>query len=236
MDIPVVILAGGKGTRLHPHTSVFPKPLVPLGETPILEVVIHQLKAHGFKRIILAVNHLSELIKTYFGDGSKFDVEISYYQEKEPLGTAGCLGLIEGLNEDFLVMNGDLLTTLNYKKLMENHLSNQAVVTIGTFERDVHIDFGVLDLSKDGKLEGYIEKPTRSYTVSMGVYAMNKKVLKFIKKDTYLDIPTLMINLLKSKFQVQSFQSDCEWLDIGRPDDYERAQVVFERDKDKYLI
>jgi len=234
-DIRVIILAGGKGTRLKPYTTVFPKPLMPIGEMPILEVVLRQLKSFGFRKITLSVNHLAELIRTFFGDGKNLGLEIRYCMEDRPLGTAGSLALVENVTENFLVINGDLLTTLDYGKMMEHHINSGATATIGVFPREVKIDFGVLELGKKGELLNYREKPRFEYLVSMGVNAFNIETLKYIVKNEYLDIPTLMMNLKNAGHEVMTFCSKCQWLDIGRPDDYDKAVELFEQSKEQYL-
>ncbi|MBN1787187.1 MAG: NTP transferase domain-containing protein [Sedimentisphaerales bacterium] len=234
-DIRVVILAGGKGTRLKPYTTVFPKPLMPIGEMPILEVVLRQLKSFGFKKITLSVNHLADLLQTFFGDGSKFGLDITYCMEDKPLGTAGSISLVNDITENFLVMNGDLLTTLDYGAMVKEHIKSANVATIGVFPRKVKIDFGVLDVADNGELMAYREKPEYEYLVSMGVNAFHKSVLEFIPDKQYLDIPTLMMNLKNAGKQVLAYRSECQWLDIGRPDDYERAVELFEQSRNEYL-
>ena len=234
-DIRVVILAGGKGTRLKPYTTVFPKPLMPIGDMPILEVVLRQLKSFGFEKITLSVNHLADLIQTFFGNGRKLGLDISYCMEDTPLGTAGSISLVKNLTEHFLVMNGDLLTTLDYSAMMRRHIASKASATIGVFPREVKIDFGVLELGQKGELLQYKEKPRFEFIVSMGVNAFHKSALEFIPKSQYLDIPTLMINLKTAGKRVLAYQSECQWLDIGRPDDYEQALTIFEQNKNLYL-
>ncbi len=234
-DIRVVILAGGKGTRLKPYTTVFPKPLMPIGETPILEVVLRQLKHFGFRKVTLSVNHLADLIKTFFGEGEKLGLELSYCMEDKPLGTAGSLSLVEDVTENFLVMNGDLLTTMDYSAMMQYHIQSEARATIGAFPRDVKIDFGVLDVGPKGELVQFREKPSYKVLLSMGVNAFHRSVLEYIPKAQYLDIPTLMTNLKNAGKNVLTYQPECEWLDIGRPDDYEKAVETFEMSKAKYL-
>lgn len=234
-DIRVVILAGGKGTRLRPYTTVFPKPLMPIGEMPILEVVLRQLKSAGFKKITLSVNHLADLIQAFFGDGSALGLDISYCIENEPLGTAGCLSLVDNLTDTFLVMNGDLLTTLDYTAIVCSHINSRATATIGVFTREVKIDFGVLELGPNEELLEYKEKPSFEYLVSMGVNVFDKSVLDSISKAQHLDMPMLMMKLKNAGRTVLSFRSDCEWLDIGRVDDYEMAVKAFEQSRDKYL-
>ncbi|MGV7223133.1 MAG: sugar phosphate nucleotidyltransferase, partial [Nitrospinales bacterium] len=189
----------------------------------------------GFRKITLSINHLAELIQVFFGGGEKLGLEISYCQEDKPLGTAGSISLVEDLSEHFLVMNGDLLTTIDYSKMVQSHIQSAAEATIGVFPREVKIDFGVLDIAADGELLEYREKPRFEYLVSMGVNAFHKSVLDFIPEKEYLDIPTLMMNLKKSGEKVMTFSSECEWLDIGRPDDYEKAAELFEHSKHNYL-
>lgn len=234
-DVRVVILAGGKGTRLKPYTTVLPKPLMPIGQMPILEVVLRQLKSHGFRKITLSVNHLAELIQAFFNDGSRLGLEISYCLEEKPLGTAGSISLIRNLTDTFLVMNGDLLTTIDYRDIVDSHIKNRAIATIGAFPREVNIDFGVLDIGEGGELVDYREKPSLQYWVSMGVNVLNESVLEYIPPAEYLDMPTLMMKLVKAGKRVLTYRSECEWLDIGRPDDYERATEEFESAREKFL-
>jgi len=219
-----VILAGGLGTRLKPYTTVFPKPLMPIGESPILEIIIKQLKAKGFDEITLAVGHLSELIMAFFNNGSKYGLKIEYSKEEKKLGTAGGLGLLKNkLVDDFLVMNGDVLTGLDFSEFLEFHKKTGSIATIALNRRHVDIDFGVVELDENRALIGYIEKPKIDYLVSMGVYAFNERILEFIPSHEYLDIPDLMKRLLSEGEKVNGFIHDGYWLDIGRPDDYIKA-------------
>jgi NDP-sugar pyrophosphorylase family protein len=234
-DIRVIILAGGKGSRLKPYTTIFPKPLMPIGDMPILEVVLRQLKSFGFRKITISVNHLADLIQTFFKDGSSLGLDISYCVEDKPLGTAGSIALVEDITEYFLVMNGDLLTTLDYKAMVMHHIQSGAQATIGIFPREVKINFGVLEIGDQGQLVNYLEKPKYEYLVSMGVNVFQKSTVEFISKGEYLDIPTLMMNLKNAGRKVFTYRSECEWLDIGRPDDYENAIMIFEQSKTKYL-
>ncbi len=229
-----IILAGGKGTRLRPYTAFFPKPLMPLGERPILEIVIRQLKKAGFRDIVISTGHLAELIQAYFGKGEKFGVSIRYVREETPLNTAGALALIGDLEDDFLVMNGDLLTTLDYVRMFKAHKENKAAVTIGVHERTNKVDYGVIEISKDGTLDNYIEKPTTKYLVSMGINILNRKAVGSIKKGEALGMPDLMLRLKAKGEKVMCFKGDCEWLDIGRPDDYEQAQKDFSEHPERY--
>lgn len=230
-----VILAGGKGTRLAPYTVVFPKPLMPLGNIPILEVVIRQLRHYGFTDITLAVGYLAELIMAYFGDGENFGVRIRYSKEDKPLGTAGPLSLIPDLDETFLMMNGDVLTTLNYNELYHRHQASGAMATIAMHKRAVKIDLGVIESDPDNRVVGYIEKPTYHYQVSMGVYVFEPSVLAYIPQGECLDFPDLVLQMMKSGEYVKGYPYDGYWLDIGRTDDYAQAAEEFERLRSQFL-
>ena len=229
-----VILAGGKGSRLAPYTTVLPKPLMPIVDTPILEIVLKQLKSSGFDDVVLAVGHLASLIKTYFGDGSELGIRITYIHESSPLGTAGPLANIDGLSETFLVMNGDILTDLDYRKLVEHHRDSGGMMTIATYRRTVKIDFGVLEIV-DGAVSKYVEKPTLDYIVSMGIYVMEPAVRDRIKRGEYMDLPELVQRLLASGERVQAFPFDGRWLDIGRQEDFTEAQTRFAEHRDHFL-
>ncbi len=224
-----VILAGGKGTRLAPLTEVIPKPLVPIGGKPILEIVIRQLQQCGFGRITLAVGYMADLIQAYFHDGSKWGVKLDYSFESSPLGTAGPLALIDGLDETFLVMNADVLTNLDYRELIGFHKNHKALATIGAYQRKVTIDLGVIINNGDHRVQDYVEKPTTTHLVSMGVYIFEPGVLQFIKAQDYLDFPDLVKILLKKEKQVNYYPFKGYWLDIGRHDDYQKASEEFER-------
>tara|TARA_R110000850_G_scaffold272385_1_gene407527 strand:- start:1220 stop:1993 length:774 start_codon:yes stop_codon:yes gene_type:complete len=230
-----VILAGGKGTRLHPYTITFPKPLVPVGEMPILEIVIRQLKQAGFEKVTMAVGHLAELLISYFGDGSKWGLEIDYSREEEPLGTVGPLKLIKDLPERFLVMNGDVLTTLRYDEFYNYHVDSGAELTIACHRCNTQIDLGVIEF--DGRLEvtGYREKPVLPYDASMGIYIFNRSVLDTFEAGTYIDFPTIVTNLVQKGEQVKVYLSENEWLDIGRPDDYAAASERFQELRHEFL-
>jgi len=223
-----IILAGGKGVRLVPVTEVIPKPLVPLGGKPIMEFVIRQLRRHGFSRITLAVGYMADLIRAYFGDGSKFGVNIDYSYESEPLGTVGPLALINGLDDTFLVMNADVLTDFNYRDLVNFHKTQGGIATIGAYQRQVTIDLGVIKADGDHRVEGYLEKPTISHLVSMGIYVFDPAILSYIRGNDYLDFPDLVNLLLKDGKQVSYLPHHGYWLDIGRHDDYAQAVEEFE--------
>src|SRR2546425_6672063 len=229
-----VILAGGKGSRLAPYTAVLPKPLMPIVDMPILEIVLKQLKSHGFDQIVIAVGHLASLIKAYFGDGSDLGMSIEYVIEASPLGTAGPLGNIDGLDETFIVMNGDILTDMDYGELVQHHRAGGSIMTIATFKRTVKIDFGVLE-TDGGYISRYIEKPTLDYLVSMGIYVMEPSVSMHIKRGQYLDLPDLVKLLLTSGERVRAYPFDGRWLDIGRQEDFAEAQAQFEEHRDHFL-
>ncbi len=225
----VVILAGGKGVRLAPLTEVIPKPLVPLGGRPVMEIVIRQLKAQGFRRITLAVGYLSELIRAYFQDGHRWGVEIDYSYEAEPLGTAGPLALIAGLTETFLVINADVLSNIDYHQLVRYHRRQGGIATISAFERPLKIDLGVIVKDGGGRIRDYIEKPTRRYLVSMGIYVFEPESLDFIRGQGYLDFPDLVKLFLKAGQPVNYYLFPGYWLDIGRHEDYAQAAADFDR-------
>jgi NDP-sugar pyrophosphorylase family protein len=230
-----VILTGGKGTRLAPYTSVLPKPLMPLGDMPILEVIVRQLKRARVSDIVLAVGHLSYLLMAFFQNGERFGVRIRYSIENEPLGTAGPLALIPDLEETFITMNGDVLTTLSYRRLVEFHKEQQAVATIAMHQRNVKIDFGVIQCDGDHQIVDYAEKPTQQYSVSMGIYVFEPRVLEYIESDRYLDFPDLIRMLLDSHERVVAYPYGGYWLDIGRPDDYDRAVQEFDKLRPLFL-
>ncbi|MBN1771194.1 MAG: NTP transferase domain-containing protein [Deltaproteobacteria bacterium] len=224
-----VILAGGRGTRLAPLTVVFPKPLVPLGNRPILETIILQLLRHGLRDVVLSVDHLADLIRAYFAARKALSrrVAVSFVQDEAPAGTAGSLASIPGLDETFLVMNGDVLTTLDYTALIAHHRAGGAALTIATRKREVTVDLGVLRYDERGTVTDYLEKPKFAYDVSMGVYVYEPRVLGFIERGKYLDFPDLVLRLIRAGERVAVFPSDAYWLDIGRPDDYARATEEF---------
>lgn len=233
-----IILAGGQGIRLRPYTTVFPKPLVPLGQKPILDIIIRQLYYYGFQNIILSVGYLAELIQAYFQNGNRQfgDMNIAYVRENEPTGTAGSLGLIPGLDDTFLVMNGDILTSMDYAKFVAYHKEKGGTLTIAMHRKCVKLELGVMDIDQHGFLTGYREKPQQEYMVSMGIYVYEPRVLKYIESGVFLDFPDLVLRLLEHNEKVVSYPSDDYWMDIGCHEDYAQAQEEFERMKDKFLL
>jgi NDP-mannose synthase len=230
-----VILAGGRGTRLRPYTVTLPKPLVPVADMPILEIIIRQLVNAGFASATVAVNHQADLIRAFFGDGSKWGISLSYSLEKQALGTMGPLRLIESLPDHFLVMNGDVLTDLHFDEFLENHVEARALFTISAASRVQPIDFGVLHVNDEKILTGFEEKPKIPYTVSMGVYGVSRGIMKWIPRDEVFGFDQLMHALLIDKQQVGVRVHDGFWLDIGRPDDYQDVCEQWPRLVDRLL-
>ncbi|MAR94913.1 MAG: nucleoside-diphosphate-sugar pyrophosphorylase [Gammaproteobacteria bacterium] len=234
MSKRAVILAGGKGTRLKPYTVSIPKPLVPLDETPILEIIIQQLKKSGFDHLTLAVNHMSEIIKDFCKDGSKWSIKIDYSFEEKPLSTMGPLKLIDDLPENFLVMNGDILTNLDFSNFYEEHVLSKSIFSISSFDRLELVDYGVLE-TKDEKLIKLEEKPLKPYEVSMGIYMMSKEALDFIPKDKEFGFDHLMHSFIENNHEVRVVKFKDYWQDIGRPSDYIQASKDFKDFKKDFL-
>jgi NDP-mannose synthase len=232
-----VILAGGKGTRLHPYTTVLPKPLMPLDDIPILEVILRQLKHFGVEEVILAIGHLPHLFQAVFDRGQRLGIALRYAIEDSPMGTAGPIaGILPELDDNFLVMNGDLLTTLDYERLFQAHLEQAAAATIATFPRQVDVDFGVVKVDDAQCLASYEEKPTYELLVSMGVNVLNKAAVSAVlRPNVPMDIPDLMTSLRQQGKRVFCYREDCTWLDIGRVDDYQRAAKIFCERRGEFL-
>jgi len=233
-----IILSGGKGTRLAPYTMVLPKPLVPIGHKPILDIIVRQLCYYGFTDITLTLGYLSEIIQAYFYniDDIHPEIKIKYIRESKPLGTAGSLGIIkEKINDPFLVMNGDILTSLNYKYLYNYHCMKKSILTVATHKKQIKIDLGVIQSDKDDYISNYIEKPEKHFDVSMGVYIYSPEVLNYINENDYLDFPDLVLKLIENGEKVACYQNDSFWMDIGRPEDFVQAQEKFEQMKDVFL-
>lgn len=232
-----IILAGGKGTRLRPFTTLIPKPLVPIGnEMSILEIIIQQLVKHGFDHITITVNHLAHLIMTYLGNGSKWGVKIDYSIEEQPLSTIGPLTLIDDLPENFLVMNGDILCDLNYKDFYNYHVNQNNMVTVSTYVRKTKIDFGIIQYDHNFIIDDFTEKPIYSFSVSMGIYCINRSVVTKLKRNNEYGFDDLMIDGIKNhqKYKVKPFEGF--WLDLGRPDDYDYCNENYQEIKEKLGI
>lgn len=231
-----VVLAGGRGTRLAPYTTSFPKPLVPIGDLPILDIVLRQLRWYGIEEAILSVGHLAALIEAYFLAREPIPgLKISYLRESKPLGTAGALAMLGNADENLLVVNGDVLTTLNFAEMMDFHAQQESVLTIAVHPKTVQIDLGVLDVDDSGSIVAYREKPSLEYLCSMGVYLYSRKALEAIEPGQRLDFPDLVLRMLAQNHRVASYRPDCYWLDIGRPDDYEMANDEFARMRHLFL-
>ena len=235
MSKRAVILAGGIGTRLRPYTAVLPKPLMPIGDYPILEVIIRQLVQQGFKHITLAVNHQAELFRAFFSDGSKWGVKIDYSLEDMPLSTMAPLTLISDLPDNFLVMNGDILTDLSFSDFYKDHIEGGSVFSISSYVREHKIDYGVLKVNEERELSGFVEKPVRKFEVSMGIYMVSKSALDFIPNGVAYGFDDLMRDLLASRQRVSVCEHAGIWLDIGRPDDYIEAIDCFDTMKEQLL-
>jgi NDP-mannose synthase len=233
MSNRAVVLAGGKGSRLGPYTTVLPKPLLPVGDRAILDVVFHQLRSCGFTDVTLAVGYLSHLVEAVMGDGSRHGVSIEYHKECQPLGTVGPLATVERLDDTFLMMNGDVLTTLDYSRLCDFHRESGNVLTVASHRRTVGIDYGVLHLGDSigstSPIAGFEEKPELGYVVSMGIYVLEPRALDYIEPGEYMDLPDLVLRLIDEGEPVGSHVFDGFWLDIGRHEDYERAIEEYEQ-------
>lgn len=222
------ILAGGKGTRLAPYTKILPKPLLPIGDMPILEILLRQMKRAGIDEVILAVGYLEGLFRAFFEDGQRLGLRIRYSFEEHPLGTAGPLSLVDGIDDTFLVSNGDVLTTLDLRDFVHYHRTSGAIATIAMHTRQVKIDLGVLKLNGSNEVVGYLEKPTYDFHVSMGIYVFEPEVLENIPYNQHLDFPDLVLKLLEQGERVVGYPFSGYWEDLGSPDDYERATNDFE--------
>ena len=219
----VVLMVGGLGTRLRPLTEKTPKPMLKVGDKPLLETILLNFKKYGFTNILLSVSYKSEIIENYFGDGSKFGVHIEYIHEEKRMGTAGALSLIkEKLNEPFFVMNGDLLTNINFKHMMAYHVLNNSIATMGVREYDFQVPYGVVNL--DGiNIKSIEEKPVHNFYVSAGIYVLDNKVLDLIPDNKFFDMPTLFEKVIENEMKSISFPIREYWLDIGRMEEFEKA-------------
>ncbi len=231
-----VVLAGGKGTRLAPYTHVIPKPMMPLGDRAILEVMLGQMQRYGINEVVLTVGHLASLMQSYFKDGSQYDLKISYSLESKPLGTAGPLAYVDGLDDTFLVCNGDILTLLDLKDLVRFHKEQGSICTIASHHQTHKINLGVIE--QDGRpfrVANYVEKPSLEFLVSMGLYIFEPGVLNYIPKGEYFDFPDLVHALLDAGEPVSYYKYDGYWRDLGNQEDYLAAVDDFESMHSQFL-
>ena len=234
--VQAIILAGGKGARLRPYTTVLPKPLMPLGEFPIAEIVVRQLRRFGITNITISTGHLAELIEAFFGNGKRWGVKISYVRENIPLGTAGAVRLVNNLEDDFLAINGDVLTDIHFGELLKFHKKKENIATITIKERKVVTDFGVIETSARGELADYIEKPQHKSFVSTGMYILNKQCKEYIRPRESLGMPELMLRMKNAGETINCFKTNALWLDLGRVDDFEAAQETFTKYQKRFLV
>ncbi|GAA2894223.1 nucleotidyltransferase family protein [Microbacterium esteraromaticum] len=229
LPTPVVLMAGGRGQRLYPITKDIPKPLVPLGETPMIDIILGRLHGQGFRRVHVSVNHLGHLIEEHLGDGSRHGLDITYLHEPMPLGTAGAMAqLRDQIDSPFVVMNSDLLTDVDLRRMLGFHRDAAAHATIGAREYGFEIPYGVI--RRDGhRVTGLAEKPYHSELVSAGIYVIDPSALQLLEHDEYCDMPTLLSRLMDDGRSVTAYEIHEEWIDVGRPEDLERARVAWER-------
>ena len=231
-----VILAGGKGMRMRPYTSVLPKPLMPVGDLPIIEIILRRLEKAGVTDVVIAIGYLGSLIQTYLAQSpiSK-RLNIRYHLEDKPLGTAGAIGTMDDLDAPFFVVNGDLLSDIDFKAMMRHHLSTEAALTVGVVSTEVQIQLGVLSLDGQDRITGYDEKPRMSYLASMGIYVYSPQAKAMIQPGVHLDAPSLVLKMIEAGQNVVGYNAPCRWIDIGNPSEYERAQEEFEENPDPFL-
>lgn len=230
-----VIQAGGKGTRLYPYTTVLPKPLMPIGDAPILEVVVRQLVHHGFRDLTITVGHLGHLIMAVLGDGSRWGAQIDYVAEEKPRGTIGALAALPPFDEPVLVMNGDLLTDFNFREFFDAHLAGGTDLSVGVYHKHIPISLGVLDLDEENRVAGFREKPVLSFPCSMGIYVIGPDIIPLIPRDSVFGFDDLMATCLANKVPVRAHPFDGLWLDIGRPEDYADAAKLFHEHRARLL-
>jgi NDP-sugar pyrophosphorylase family protein len=231
----VVIQAGGKGTRLYPYTTVLPKPLMPIGDAPILEIVLQQLVHYGFRDVTITVGHLGHLIQAVLGDGSRYGARIDYVREKEPRGTMGALSSLPELDGTVLVMNGDLLTDFNFRDFIEAHWAGETELSVGVYNKRIPVSLGVLDLDERHRAIGFREKPVLTFPCSMGIYAVEPGIRRLIPRHGTFGFDDLMALCLERDIAVRAHPFDGLWLDIGRPDDYAEAARLFQEHRARLL-
>jgi NDP-sugar pyrophosphorylase family protein len=230
-----VILAGGRGTRLAPYTYVLPKPMMPIGDCTILEILLRQMKRAGIKHVVLTVGHLAGLMQAFFQDGQQFDLDITYAFEPKPLGTAGPLASVPDLDKTFLVSNGDVLTLMDINDLLAFHKQQGGICTIAMHERQVKVELGVIENDENNRVTGYIEKPSFDFNVSMGMYVFEPEVLQYIPEGEYLDFPDLVHKLLQAGEKVVGYPFSGYWMDLGNHEDYTQANKDFERMRAQFI-
>jgi NDP-mannose synthase len=233
--IRAVIQAGGKGTRLYPYTAVLPKPLMPIGDAPILEIVIQQLVYHGFRDITITIGHLGHLIMAVLGDGSRFGARIEYAREPRPRGTIGALSNLSEVDEPLLVMNGDLLTDFNFRDFLEAHVTGNSELSVGVCQKQIPVSLGVLELDSSHRAIGFQEKPILSFPCSMGIYALNPELVARIPRHGVFGFDDLMAMCLGENIPVRAHCFEGLWLDIGRAEDYAEAAKLFDENLDRLL-
>jgi NDP-mannose synthase len=226
-----ILMAGGKGTRLRPYTAVLPKPLVPLGDSSIIELILEQLQRQGFDRITISVGYKAELIMAIIGDGRKFGVKVDYNIEDRPLGTIGALADINDLEDNFVVMNGDLCTNMRFRALLDYHVASGSKATVSVYQRKEKIELGVLELDEGGVfVANFHEKPVYDFLVSMGVNAFHRSIVDLIPRGEYFGFDNLMSKMLDQSIPIRTYQFSGFWRDIGRPDDYDKVLLEYEKD------
>ncbi|WP_139452892.1 nucleotidyltransferase family protein [Campylobacter armoricus] len=223
----VVLMVGGLGSRLGELTKNTPKPMLKVGKKPILENIVLNFKKQGFKKFIFCVNYKKEVICDYFQNGKNLGIEISYIKEKQKLGTAGALSLIKDMKDSFIVMNGDILTKLDFEQLIKEHKKSKAMMSVVLREFEFQIPYGVVKISNN-IIKDIKEKPVQNFLVSAGIYVLEPQVLKYIEKNAYLDMPNLIKLLLDKKLKINSYVLQDYWIDIGRLEEYEKAVVDFQ--------
>ncbi len=224
-----VILAGGKGRRLYPFTKEIPKPLVEIHGEPIIAILLKQMQSSGVSEVIIALNHMADQIEKVVGDGSLFGLKVRYSHEEKELSTVAPLKLIDALQDNFIVANGDILTDFDFADLMQKHLKSKTELTVAVTNRCHNIDYGVIEKNSDGKIISFVEKPKSNVLVSCGIYAFSKSVLAHVPDNMSFGFDNLMHSLLKKNISINSYLFEKFWLDIGRPSDYEKAQTEYKK-------
>jgi NDP-mannose synthase len=234
-----IILAGGAGTRLRPYTLVFPKPMLPVGGMPIIATIVHQLAYYGFNDIVISLGYLGDYIRMYFmgGVNTPKGVTIRFSFEDQPLGTTGPLALVDKLDDDFLVINGDILSTIDYADFFHTHRDRHADLSVAVGIKEVKMSLGILDLDEKQRITGFREKPTFVFHDNMGIYVYSRSVMKWVERDKKLDVNVLVAKLVEEKKNVFGYISKEEyfWIDVGQHADYEKANEEFEKRRSAFL-